>query len=457
MIQSCEDGNCSLTGTDGSTPSSICTKICNDNNIPYCRSKSGKLKGDITLSTGENISTNKIKPTCDWMKNNLKSYCDDEKCQNILKDVISASKTKNGQSIDKIVTGLGNTAPTALKQLLSDIIASGNYSSSSDKSKITALGEYAWFQKNNIEEGSGNVAVLVISLAIIFLLIGNSIYNVFKSYQKINFSTYRSNIKQIFNNINISIGILIIVSTLYGIIKFFSIWALGEQIDKVNTGEIPGISGNTQNIKKWMKILALIIPTLIAIGYLVYIVIKTQDFSLILPYLGMMLLIIPYILMTADVYSYAPKLMVSFSLMIFVGQMLAIAISKIIGSSIVNAIVMAIVYVLIIITAFIVWSTSGVDTDVKLKKNEEYNSFTDNTSLIQMFLYVLVFSVIKLGILILSFFQDGRYFKQFNIPTKNNSNSTQNKLGDLLSQHFGFLNEDLIKYAMNYFINKVTE
>ena len=47
MTQSCEDGNCSLTGTDGGTPVQICTKICNDNNIPYCRSKSGKLKGDI--------------------------------------------------------------------------------------------------------------------------------------------------------------------------------------------------------------------------------------------------------------------------------------------------------------------------------------------------------------------------------------------------------------------------
>lgn len=455
MTQSCEDGNCSLTGTDGGTPVQICTKICNDNNIPYCRSKSGKLKGDIILSTGENISTKKITPTCDWMKNNLKTYCDDEKCQNILKDVISASKTKNGVSIDKIVTGLGNNAPNALKQLLSDIVASGSYSSSSGKSKIKALGEYAWFQKNNIEEGSGNVAVLLISLAIIFLLTANSIYNtVFKSIKSINNSTYSGDLKNTFNYINYFIAGLIIFSILLGIVKFLGNWLIGDQIDKINTGEIPDLS--TSDVVKFLRTSIPIILFVGAIVLLLYIQSQVADVSLILPYIGMMALIIPYVLMTGEVYSYAPKLMVSFSLMVFMGQMIAIAVSKITGSNLVNSIVMGLVYVIIMAIAIIVWLTAGADTDVKLKKNEEYNPVTDNGSLIQMVLYVCIFSIIKIIVLVFSASQDGSYFKQFNIATKNNFNQNENKLGDLLSQHFGFLNEDLVKYAMNFFINKVT-
>ena len=231
-------------------------------------------------------------------------------------------------------------------------------------------------------------------------------------------------------------------------------WLIGDQIDKINTCEIPNLS--TSDVVKFLRTSIPIILFVGAIVLLLYIQSQAADVSLILPYLGMMALIIPYVLMTGEVYSYAPKLMVSFSLMVFMGQMIAIAVSKITGSNLVNSIVMGLVYVIIMAIAIIVWLTAGADTDVKLKKNEEYNPVTDNGSLIQMVLYVCIFSIIKIIVLVFSASQNGSYFKQFNIATKNNFNQNENKLGDLLSQHFGFLNEDLVKYAMNFFINKVT-
>ena len=435
MAQSCEDGNCPLTGTSKSDAPLIpgCRQMCK---TPYCDKHSGQLKGKIVTVDNQTYDASKIKPSCNWLLNNCKNYCgNNQKCKTILTDTLkSAASSDPNKSIKGIVNGVSGNENAALKQVLSDVVASTQYSSVNKKSKEDAYLEYRWFRKNIWDTRDITTIVMTcISLLIIFLILAQKSWELFKA------------LKYSWNNL----GTIYVIIFIYLWFLFISSLAIG--VTNFLKNAYSDQDEFLSSVASQGGVIAFYILCGV-IGFIFGLILFIYN-STIAVYMIIIALIGPlYFYSTAYAYSYAPTLMLFYTLLLIFGNFFGIILKK--ANIITNTkysqwIVFAIQMVLTLLIMGFSYAIFAFDVAHEKEKNK---TTATNLGLVNIMVYVSAFPILRLFLKVADFLQEK--FGMYLIPqsllqklhTENTrTTSNQNTLQNIINQYFGFLNEDIVE------------
>ena len=440
----------------------------------YLRKNTSKLSGKIAnCHNGKNFNVSSFNPTCDWTNKNCKEdYCEnlDDPGKTICKDIFNQSlnskrdlesvmkKLENGVSNDKDkVKVYKNT----LKKVLCDIgVSSGSKKTRDDRKSVYS--EFYWYFQNTWDENSSaNQLMTVIAYVIVFTMIINSIRSfVLNPIMQIK---GRTGIPSFTKYYPILILSVIIISAIIALITLGRrVWAKmktvskKEQINKKEGSSVSfdvlGYKGDIGIFKQTDSYKFKPISTVIS-WTLIVLILLTLVFSIVLKFFRLTdtasmllfpLIVVPYFVLTTFTYSYAPKVMLFYTLCLIFVNFCIISIMRLGKKSYLYSMILF-NFVIIIFSWWIYSTAENIGT---IKTDEKLGS---NGYLYWIAIYVTIYSLFKIGI-----FSSGL----LNIPIISSLSSVflddtrstrlNNSVDKLVNNYYGFLNEDLILEIMNY-------
>ena len=439
----------------------------------YLNKDISKLSGEIAnCKGGRSFNVSSFNPTCNWTNKNCgKDFCDDLKgkskalCKNILNKSLNSSSDletvmnnlENGLDDDKDKI---KVYKSTLKKLLCDIgVSSGSKKGKEDIKSVYS--EYYWYYQNTWDKkSSANQLMTVIAYIIIFTMLINTIktfvinpFNLVKGRTDSPGGTRKFPIMMaIILFIIICVGLFTVVIRIWG--KAVTKTKKKEIKTKINTdidgiGELPAptISFDTTSkpitdtINYLLFVLILIVSIILIAMKLIA---KNISFSSIFM---ITLLVIPYFLLTSFTYTYAPKIMLFYTLCLLFVNFTIISIMKM-GKQTYLYTMILFNLVIIIFSWWIYLTASNIDTEEPTKENEKMGR---NGYLYWIAIYVTVFSLIKV-ILFISGLLNIPVISSLSSIFLDDTRSTNlsNSVNKLVNNYYGFLNEDLIFEVMNF-------
>ena len=440
----------------------------------YLKKDTSKLSGKIAnCQGGKSFNVRSFSPTCDWTEKNCKEdYCEnlDDPGKTICKDIFNQALNSNS-NLDTVMNRLENGVSNdkdkvkvyknTLKKVLCDIgVSSGSKKTRDDRKSVYS--EYYWYFQNTWDEkSSANQLMTVIAYIIIFTMIINSIrLFVLNPIMKIR---GRNEVPSFTKYYPILILSVIVISVIIALITLGSrVWAKTKTVSKKEDvyereqTTIPfstlGYQGESglfidKDTYKFKPISTVISWTLIVL------VLLTLIFSILLFFMGLTdfksillfpLIVVPYFVLTTFTYSYAPKVMLFYTLCLIFVNFCIISILRLGKKSYLYS--MILFNLVIIIFSWWIYNTAA---NIGSKKDDE--KMGSNGYLYWIAIYVTIYSLIKIGV-----FSSGL----LNIPIisslssafLNDTRTTRlnNSVDKLVNNYYGFLNEDLILEIMNY-------
>ena len=440
----------------------------------YLKKDTSKLSGKIAnCKGGKSFNVGSFNPTCDWTNKNCKEdYCEnlDDPGKTICKDIFNQalnSKRDLESVMNRLENGVSNDKDkvkvykNTLKKVLCDIgVSSGSKRTRDDRKSVYS--EYYWYFQNTWDDrSSANQLMTVIAYVIIFTMIINSIRSfVLRPIMKVK---GRTDVPSFTKYYPILILSVIIISAIIALITLGArVWAKmktvskKENVDERKNKSLPfnllGYKGDIGLFRETDSYKFKPISTVIS-WTLIIMILLTLIFSIVLKFLRLTdfksmllfpLVVVPYFVLTTFTYSYAPKVMLFYTLCLIFVNFCIISIMRLGKKSYLYSMILF-NFVIIIFSWWIYGTAANIGT---VKTDEKMGS---NGYLFWIAIYVTLFSLIKIGI-----FSSGI----LNIPIISSLSSAfledtrstrlNNSVDKLVNNYYGFLNEDLILETMDY-------
>lgn len=440
----------------------------------YLKKNINKLSGEIaSCQGGRPFNVSSFNPGCGWTDKNCKeNYCDnlDDPNKAICKDIFNQALNSNSNLesvMNKLENGISNDKDkvkvykNTLKKILCDIgVSSGSKKTRDDRKSVYS--EYYWYFQNTWDnKSSANQLMTVIAYIIIFTMIINSI-KIFVLNPTSHLKG-KINVPPLTKYYPILIFSIIIISLIIALITLGSrVWAktktvskeknIKERDEKSYSFDTLGYKGkvgvfidkDTYKFKPINYVIKLTLTILVLLTLLFSVIIKFMGLTDTASMLLFPLIVVPYFVLTTFTYSYAPKVMLFYTLCLIFVNFCIISIMKLGKTSYLYS--MILFNLVIIIFSWWIYNTAA-----NIGTNEKDETIGKNGYLFWIAIYVTIYSLLKItlfgsGLLKIPFISSLSSVFLNDTRTTNLNNSVDK----LVNNYYGFLNEDLILEIMNY-------